>query len=226
MSTQFVKRTIPIIIAFLVGFLMIVQWFFNIATIDEVAGSVQQWGILLSAFAMGLGSVNLIIRNLKRVQRREGTDWLYAIWLLSVFFLFGIVGISYGSESSPYRYIFNTILQPLSGTMYPATLFFLASAIYRTFRVRGPQAIAFVIAGSIMLLANAPMTGAFIPVMTSLKSWIMDVEVTAAYRAILIGIGLGTIVLGFRVLFGIETSYLGREEVSMEDIEPENIEGD
>jgi hypothetical protein len=207
-----VRRTIPLIITFLVGMLMIGQWFIQIETISDVASAIQQWGIVLSAFAMGLGSVNIIIRNYRRIQRREGTDWLYAIWLLFIFFLFSAIGIGLGSDSPQYRYIFNTILQPLSGTMYPATLFFLASAIYRTFRARSYQAIVFVIAGSIMLLANAPMMASFLPFMTPLKAWIMDVEVTAAYRAILIGIGLGTIMLGFRVLFGIETAHLGREE--------------
>ena len=211
MSTNVVKRTIPIVITFLVGFLMIGQWFLNIASVDGVATSIQQWGIILSAFAMGIGSVNIIIRNVRRIQKREGIDWLYAIWLLSVFFLFSIVGIGFGSDSPQYRYIFNTILQPLSGTMYPATLFFLSSAIYRTFRVRNKEALAFVFAGSLMLLANAPIVASFLPFMTPLKAWIMDVEVTSAYRAILLGIGLGTIMLGFRVLFGIETAHLGRE---------------
>jgi len=212
MSTQLVRRTIPIIITFLVGMIMIGQWFLQVASISELATSIQQWGIILAAFSMGLGSVNIIIRNVRRIRRREGTDWLYAIWLLFIFFLFSIVGIGFGSTSPQYTYIFNTILQPLSGTMYPASLFFLASAIYRTFRARSSQAIIFVIVGAIMLLANAPMMGAFIPPIIPLKSWIMDVEVTAAYRAILLGIGLGTIVLGFRVLFGLETAHLGREE--------------
>jgi hypothetical protein len=212
MSSRLIRRTIPLVITFLVGMLMITQWFINIASISTVATAIQQWGIILSAFAMGLGSVNIIIRNVRRIQRREGTDWLYAIWLLAIFFLFSILGIGFGPESPQYTYVFNTILQPLSGTMYPATLFFLASAIYRTFRARNTEAILFVIAGSIMLIANAPMIAVLIPPIVPLKAWIMDVEVTAAYRAILIGIGLGTIVLGFRVLFGLETTYLGREE--------------
>lgn len=212
MSSRLVRRTVPLIITFLVGMLMIGQWFLNIASISDVAASIQQWGIILSAFAMGLGAVNIIIRNYRRIQRREGTDWLYAIWLLFVFFLFTIIGIGFGSDSTQYRYIYNTILQPLSGTMYPATLFFLASAIYRTFRARSNQAIIFVITGSIMLLANAPIMASVLPFIIPLKAWIMDVEVTAAFRAILIGIGLGTIMLGFRVLFGIETTHLGKEE--------------
>jgi hypothetical protein len=216
MSVPLIRKTIPVIITFLAGMLMIGQWFLNIATIDQVANSLQSWGVVLSAFALGLGSVNIIVRNVRRIQRREGTDWLYAIWLLFVFFLFISIGIGFGSNSSQYRYIFNTILQPLSGTMYPATLFFLASGIYRTFRARTTQALIFVISGSFMLLANAPVSGAFLPFTSPLKAWIMDVEVTAVYRAILIGIGLGTIMLGFRVLFGLETTHLGREEARRE----------
>lgn len=212
MSTKLVRRTIPLIITFLVGMLMIGQWFLKVEIISEVATSIQQWGIILAAFAMGLGSVNIIIRNVRRIRRRDGTDWLYAIWLLGIFFLFSIVGIGFGSDSPQYRYIFNTILQPLSGTMYPATLFFLASAIYRTFRARSSEALIFVIVGAIILLANAPIMAVILPFIVPIKAWIMDIEVTAAFRAILLGIGLGTIVLGFRVLFGLETTHLGREE--------------
>lgn len=214
MSTQIVRRTIPLIITFLVGMLMIGQWFLKIAIINEVATSIQQWGVLISAFAMGLGSVNIIIRNYRRIQRREGTDWLYAIWLLVTFFIFIIIGVGMGSSSSQYQYIYNTILQPLSGTMYPATLFFLVSAIYRTFKIRSGQALLFVATGAVILVANAPAVAATLPFLNTARSWIMDVELTAAYRAILIGIGLGTIMLGFRVLFGLERTYLGREEAS------------
>jgi hypothetical protein len=96
MSTQIVRRTIPLIITFLVGMLMIGQWFLKITIINEVATSIQQWGVLISAFAMGLGSVNIIIRNYRRIQRREGTDWLYAIWLLVTFFIFIIIGVGMG----------------------------------------------------------------------------------------------------------------------------------
>jgi hypothetical protein len=212
MSTKIVRRTIPLIITFIVGMLMIGEWFFNVASIDQVAESVRQWGVLVSAFAMGLGSVNIVIRNLRRIEKREGTDWLYAIWLLIVFFGFVGIGVGMGSASSQYQYIYNTILQPLSGTMYPATLFFLCSAIYRTFRIRSYQALLFVATGAVILVANAPVVGATFPILVTTKAWIMDVELTAAYRAILIGIGLGTIMLGFRVIFGLEQTHLGREE--------------
>jgi len=212
MSTKIVRRTIPLIITFLVGMLMIFQWFFNITIIDNLATSIQQWGIVVAAFAMGLGSVNIIILNVKRIQKREGTVWLYAIWLLVVFFTFSIVGIGYGNTSSQYTHLFNTILQPLSGTMYPATLFFLCSAIYRTFRIRSGPSLLFVVTGGIILLGNAPVIGVMFPPILILKAWIMDVELTAAYRAILLGIGLGTIMLGFRFLFGLEQTHLGREE--------------
>jgi len=212
MSTKLVRKTVPLIITFLVGLLMIGQWFLKIPSLNELATSVQQWGIIIAAFAMGLGSVNIIIRNVHRIQKREGTDWLYAIWLLAIFFLFAIVGIGFGSASSQYRYIFNTILQPLSATMYPATLFFLVSAIYRTFKTRTVEGGLFVIVGAIILVANAPVMAATFPFLVSVKSWIMDVELTAAYRAILLGIGLGAIMLGFRVIFGLETTHLGREE--------------
>ena len=212
MSTKIVRRTIPLIITFIVGMLMIGQWFFNINFIDNLATSIQQWGIVVAAFAMGLGSVNIIILNLKRIKKREGTDWLYAIWLLVVFFTFSLIGIGYGSSSPLYTHLYNTILQPLSGTMYPATLFFLISAIYRTFRIRSGPSILFVLTGAIILLGNAPVVGAMFPPLVALKAWIMDVELTAAYRAILLGIGLGTIMLGFRFLFGLEQTHLGREE--------------
>lgn len=212
MSIKLFRKTIPMVITFLVGLLMIGQWFLNVASLDELATFIQQWGIIIAAFAMGLGTVNIIIRNVNRIQKREGRDWLYAIWLLIVFFLFSTVGIGFGSDSSQYKYIFNTILQPLSATMYPASLFFLVSAIYRTFKTRTAEGSIFVIVGAIILLANAPVMAATFPILVPIKNWIMDVVLTAAYRAILLGIGLGTIVLGFRVIFGLETTHLGREE--------------
>jgi len=61
-------------------------------------------------------------------------------------------------------------------------------------------------------MGNMPMFVTYVPALLVIKSWIETVVVTAAYRAITIGVGLGGILMGVRTLLAMETGFLGAAE--------------
>lgn len=211
MSTQTIRRNIPLLIAFLVGMLMVVEWFFVPTPIRDVARIVSTWGIIIAAFASGVGAVNLLIRSYGRITSRKGYDWIYAAYLLAIFFLFLIVGIGYGSASNQFNWIYNTFLLPCSATSYAITLFLMASAMYRLFKARSLEGGVLLTSAFIILLMNTTSVTVILPGFLTIGNWIMDVLVTPAYRSIIMGIGLGSILIGFRTLLGMERGYLGGE---------------
>ena len=211
MSTQTIRRNIPLLIAFLVGMLMVVEWFFVPRQIRDAARLVSTWGIIIAAFASGLGAINLMLRTYARVKNRKGYDWIYAIYLMVIFAVFLVVGVSYGHASPQFNWWYSTFLLPCSATSYAITLFLMSSAMYRLFKARSVEGAALLISAFLVILMNTTSATLIFPGFLVIGNWIMDVLTTSAYRAILIGLALGTVMIGFRTLLGMERGYLGGE---------------
>lgn len=112
--------------------------------------------------------------------------------------------------------IFYNIYNPLSAAMFSLLAFFIASASYRAFRARNLEATLLLVAASIVILGRVPI-GDYVFGMFGLKISLISDYITAvinaaAQRAILIAIGIGTIIISFKLLFGIEKSHIGKAE--------------
>ena len=66
--------------------------------------------------------------------------------------------------------------------------------------------IAFIVFGILMGWNQNPPDLLLIP---AIQSWIFDYPTAAGSRALMIGIGLGVIGTSFRIILGIERSFLG-----------------
>jgi hypothetical protein len=80
--------------------------------------------------------------------------------------------------------------------------------------VRSLEALAFVVAAVVVLLGQVPVgryLGDFLP---AAKDWILNVPSTAGVRGIIIGVALGTIATGVRVLMGLDRPYGGEGDSS------------
>lgn len=112
--------------------------------------------------------------------------------------------------------IFYSIYNPLSAAMFSLLAFFIASASYRAFRARNLEATLLLIAAAIVILGRVPV-GDYIFGLVGLKISLISEYITAvinaaAQRAILIAIGIGTIIISLKLLFGIEKSHIGKAE--------------
>jgi len=105
----------------------------------------------------------------------------------------------------------------LQGTMFSILAFFVASAAYRAFRARTPEATVLLAAAAIVMLGRVPLGELLLPPLEAvgfpgvgpLSDWILNVLNAAARRAILIGISVGVIATSLKIIFGIERGYLG-----------------
>ncbi|MCS7164775.1 MAG: hypothetical protein RMJ51_00610 [Candidatus Calescibacterium sp.] len=112
--------------------------------------------------------------------------------------------------------IFYSIYNPLSAAMFSLLAFFIASASYRAFRARNLEATLLLLAASIVILGRVPI-GDYIFGFIGLKVSVISEYITAvinaaAQRAILIAVGIGTIIISLKLLFGIEKAHLGKSE--------------
>jgi hypothetical protein len=213
---NFLKRTVPMLIAFVMGLLMVFQYYVPHEASQDLLKVVTRWGMIISGFAMFIGAYSLFHMHWNRIKQKV-SGWGYSIF---VFFGAGIAiifGLYNGGEffwndkqaGTMFDWIFDYVQVPAGATIFSILAFFMASAAYRTFRARNKEATILLISAIIVMLGRVPigtMISQYIPIAAD---WIMTVPNLAAKRAILIGVSIGVIATSIKIIFGIERAYLG-----------------
>lgn len=211
------KRTIPLVVTFVVGLLLVGEFFIPHWRYRLVTAELLEWGLILAAVAFFLGIFNLLQVNLPRIQRRE-QDWPYKVVMIGSLLLTLVAGMWAGEERSQpghlFKWIYDFLFVPLNATMFALLAFYIASAAFRAFRARNLEAALLLSAAILVMIARVPLgeslplVGDYLP---RLMNWIMDVPNTAARRAVFIGAALGAVATGLRVILGLERSHLGSD---------------
>jgi hypothetical protein len=129
---------------------------------------------------------------------------MYALLIWGVF----LSGGKFTAEST-YTYWFNNLYVPLDSTIFSMLAFYITSSAYRAFRVRSAEATVLLLSALVVMFGRAPVGPAVWPSIGPITSWIMAVPNTAGMRGILIGVSLGVLSMGIRLLLGRERGYLG-----------------
>lgn len=99
---------------------------------------------------------------------------------------------------------------PIESSLMALLSVILAYACIRLLRRRAnPFSIIFVATVLLVLLATGPLFGYNLPGLQELRSWIALVPAAAGARGILLGVALGTITAGLRIIMGTDRPYGG-----------------
>ncbi|MBT8485422.1 MAG: hypothetical protein HKO59_01970 [Phycisphaerales bacterium] len=230
------KRNIPLLVAMIAGFVMIVAYF--IPYTEDWGEVVGIWFDILAAIAFILGGGNLMKVHLSKVSDRAA-GWAYSVITLAAFLFTLAVGLLkigvppnemhpdqawgglYREIGSPFWWLFEYAFKPLTATMFAMLAFYVASAAFRAFRAKNFEAILLLGTAFIILLGRTAagpfLTDWFPDAMSGLKAdelsaYLMTVFNKAGNRAIMIGIALGTASVSLKILLGVDRSYLGSGE--------------
>lgn len=173
--------------------------------INGVGYFLVSWAAIVTAFALFLGFANVISVHWSRI-RTQKSGSIYSVVLLVS--LFGTLALGLGGPlSTNGQFIFNYILQPLEATLFALLALFMATAAFRAFRVRNLESFFFVLFALIVLLGQVPVSIYLWPEFPVIKDWILNVPTMAGVRGILLGVALGVIATGLRVLTGADRPY-------------------
>ena len=215
----FLRRTGPLILAFVVGVLGISVYYVPHEASQNLEKELALWLRIVYAFSFFLGLVSLLNLHWSRIRQRLA-GWGYSLVVyvsFGIMFLFVIYNDGAGpfapqADAGSYQWMFLNVVVPCGATMFSLLAFFIASAAYRTFRARSPEAAILLVAAVIVMLGRVPI-GAFISdLLPTAAQWLMAVPNLAAKRGILLGVSLGVIATSLRIIFGIERAYLGGGE--------------
>jgi hypothetical protein len=190
------------------------------AYLDE---NFSVWFNILAVFAFSLGAASLLRTHVRKVVSRQA-GWAYSLVTLVSFTTVLVIGLlklggppglagDVAAPDSWLTWVFEWIYDPLKSTIYSLLAFFVASAAYRAFRLTSVEAGVLLAAAFIILLGRTPFgvtLTAWLPDtlhflrIDQLSLWIMQVPNTAGWRAVLIGIALGTVSMSLRLILGLE----------------------
>ena len=218
------RTIVPVILAFLAGFVMIVSFFFNPQRMffGWIESQVLVWVTIVGGFTLLLGGVSITRVNWHAVQtRKEG--WIYKLLTVLAVFVMAISAILpsswsplFGdSEGSIYDWLFFHVDYPMMATMFAMLAFYIASAAYRAFRARNPEATLLLITATLVMLWRIPMGEAFLRLFSDsfpelINRYVMGGVNLAVQRGILIGAALGAASMSLRIMLGIERTYMGK----------------
>lgn len=202
------KRVLPTAIAMAVGFLVLVDFFFDNFYLNALGVTLINWVVIIAAFALILGFLNVLAFHLRKIiQRQEG--WPYSIALLVVagVVLFGGLASAQGYRAPLVRAVFDYVQTPLQASIFSLLAFYMASAGYRAFRARNFETLLLVVACLVVLVGQAPLARYIWERLPALKDWVLGVPSTAGARGIVIGVALGGLATGVRLLVGLDRPY-------------------
>lgn len=208
------KREIPLAITFIVGAVVVLDYFFKIGSgtwsVSNMSREIQNWTLIIAAFALGLAAVNLMRIHLANIRMRK-PGWYNSVALIVTLVVMSAIGISQGTNSALYRYWYTGFLVPVDATIFSLLAFYITSAAYRAFRARNVDATILLVTAFVVMLGRAPIGELIWKRIPDITKWLMDYPNMAGQRGIIIGAAIGALSLGLRILVGLERSYLGQD---------------
>ena len=204
------RRQIPIVVCFVFGIFMLVQFFVPHPVFTKGYQNVLDWMQIIFVFALLVGALSFLILHLDKISKQQ-KGWGYNLVALAGLAAMVFLGFFKGiQKDSPFLWVFDNLQVPMQSTMFSLLAFFVASAAYRGFRARNLEAAVLLLSGLLLILGRVPIGEMLSSKIPEAATWVLSVPSMAARRGILIGIGLGSIATSLRIIIGIERTYLGK----------------
>ncbi len=199
------RRVLPGLAAIVVGLIVLLDLFLENPLLDALGGLLLEGVVVLGAFALILGLWNLLLVHERRIRKREpgwGTSvviLLAALGSLAV----GLMGWHTPLLGWYYRYL----LFPLEASVGALLAFAVVGAAVRAWRLGSLEGSVLLVVGLLVLLGTLPPADGPLSRLGPVRDWIVAVPVLAAVRGILLGVALGIVATGLRVLLWIDRPY-------------------
>jgi len=210
----FLKRHLPLAITFVMGVTFALQYYIPHPVSEEAITKVSDWMKIISGFALVLGIASVFHVHAVKI-RRQAPGWGYSGVLFAAIVVTMAVGFWSGGESkadgaqTAFGWLYDYTMVPLQGTMFSILAFFIASAAYRAFRARSPEASVLLVSAVVVMMGRVPLGQFLAPWTWNVTQWLLNVLNSAVRRAILIGVSMGSVGLSLKIILGKERSYLG-----------------
>lgn len=202
-------RVITAFIAIATGVLILGGYFFP--ALAGVQTLLLNWAIILAGVAALVGIFNLISVHTDKIRRGEKGSTYSALLVigLAATLIFGMV---LRPQHDAMQIVLNGIIVPTEAALMGVLTVSLLYAAIRLLRRRTDMmGIIFLVTAALLFLGSATLPFGDIPLIgTLIRPWVSQILALGGARGILIGVALGTLTTGLRVLFGVDRPYGGQ----------------
>lgn len=204
------KRMLPTALAIAVGLFVLISVFTSIPLLDAIGVYFIDMAIIIAAFALFLGLINILRVHARKIREPGAAKYFSFVLLLAMFIVLvlglrPIPGQAWGPAQPGVQWIFEHVQAPIQASLSALLVFFIVTAAYRLFRIRNVESALMLIVALLVLLGQ--VTVGLVPVLPQLRDWILNVPAMAGVRGILLGVALGMLLTGIRLLLGVERPY-------------------
>lgn len=196
-------------IAIAVGLVVLLGYFLPFDTLVGLRVALLDWAIIIAAFALFVGVVNLVYVHWRKTSAVQANSVYSIVLLISLGLTIVIVGW-FGPAHKFSQWIFNYVQIPIETSLMALLAVILAYASARLLRRRlNTVSVIFVVTVLVILASATPIMGINIPGLSEFRDWVVQVPSVAGTRGILLGVALGIIATGLRILMGSDRPYRG-----------------
>lgn len=200
------KNVLLVSITIAFGFVVLLGYF--VPAVASLRVVLLRWAVMLTGVLLLVGVLNLARVHLHKIQTRQPGSFYSFVLLVSLIatFLLGFFGPTKGWA----RWIFDYVQIPVESSLMAILAVVLAYACARMLNRRlNFFTILFFATVVLVILGTISFPGIDLPFLRSIRDGITQVLAVGGARGILLGVGLGTIATGLRILIGSDRPYGG-----------------
>ncbi len=200
-------RVLATVLAIALGLIVLLGYFYPAEPVLGLRLQLTNWAMIIAGMAVIVGVMNLVSVQMEKIRaRQKGAAYGgVLVFALIITFFYGVV---YGPGDVFMRAVVDAIIVPVEASLLAILAVTLIYASIRLLHRRLDfMSIVFLAAALLSLFAVA-----LTPFSSVVGDFVRDsisVFSTGGARGLLIGIALGTLLTGLRILFGVDRPYGG-----------------
>ncbi len=190
------------------GVIVLLGYFVPLQTLDQIRLLLTDWAIVIAGVAVLVGILNLVAVQMEKIRTRQKNS-IYGFFLVISLVITFFLGLLVGPENPYMRIAVDAVIVPVEAALMAILAITLVYASIRLFRRRADlMTVIFLVTAVLFLIAIVLAPFGLTPISQSIID-ITGMLSRGGARGLLIGVALGTLLTGLRVLFGIDRPYGG-----------------
>ena len=198
---------IPTAIAVICGLVVLLGYLVPIPALTSLRTLIVGWATVLGAFALLLAYGNLLRVHIERVFKKDSRQRVASLLLVISAIVSLALVLLQGPESAISQAIVEAVLVPGQSALLAVTAVTLVLGGMCLLRTRREvNSVIFLIMAAFTLISTIPVV--FPGIVASIQQFV-DAAATGGMRGLLLGVTLGIVLTGLRIILGVDRPHSG-----------------
>jgi len=197
-------------VAIVSGLIILAGYFYSIPLLQSIRSTMLDWSVIVAGVALLVGVANLLGVHWRKFVRRQPKD-LYSPFLILAFAITFAAGLWFGPANAVFQQFVLAVQVPVEASLLAVMSVTLLLACMRLLRQRRDMmAVLFILSTVVFLVGASNLLSLVLhgPMLIGTMSLLNRLPAAGA-RGILLGVALGTLTTGLRILLGSDRPYNG-----------------